>query len=305
MPVDPGRRRGDRRRARPPGGTSSGSHAGSTGAASHFQSPRPAHARRLVVERDVAHLRRDGVPEPPVRRWTRNPDRNRNRQIRAHVSGSRRRMTLASASAMNVATVSRHAAALNARPHLPPIRGRPSARQRSSHTIARRSGTPCSSVTTMVPRWVVSATPASASARPSGSPTAAGKPRRPRASRAPRPARSSRAGPGRTARWGPWRGEEVAGRVEHHRPDALRADVERQDPVGAHHRRPRSPVPVREQDAGVHHARRIERADDCLERRHAERALLRGEVRRVVDAHAVVVGDRRALGARSSRTPPA
>ena len=77
-------------------------------------------------------------------------------------------ITFASASAMNVATVSDTRAALKARPHLPPIRGRPSARHRSSQTIARRSGSPAWSVMTTVPRWVVSATPAMASRRACG-----------------------------------------------------------------------------------------------------------------------------------------
>ena len=190
-----------------PGGTSRGSHSGRTGT----REPAPVAGLRpclaLVVERDVADLRRDRVDELAGQPVGEEPGQQQEPadprpQLRL-VAGEHVRLGLGPERGDRVA---RRRAALNASPHRPPIRGSPSARQRSSQTIAGRSGSPSSSVTTTVPRCVVSATPASASRRTSRArEQRAGTPRRAPASRGPRPARSSRAGPGRTARSGPWR----------------------------------------------------------------------------------------------------
>ncbi len=198
----------------------------------------------LVVEREIADLRRGRVDEPPDQPMDQEPGQPEVvADGRATSSGSLARSQFASQSAMKPATVSRRPRARNARPIVPPTNGNPSVRRWSSQTIAGRSGRPSASVTTIVLRWVVIVRPTMASRRdrrigqdlPAG--VAEGPPVELRVLLGP-------AGSRRDVRLDgdPGDGEDRPGGVEHERPDALRADVDGEDLCAgdAAHRRARS-----------------------------------------------------------------
>ena len=88
------------------------------------------------------------------------------------ISGSLARIQPASQADAKASIVSRTPRTRNpsaVTPPTPPNGGSPVVRRSSSQLIAGRSGRPASSVTTTVPRWVVSVTPARAAVRTAGS----------------------------------------------------------------------------------------------------------------------------------------
>ena len=245
-----------------------------------------AQRLRLVVEREVADLRRHRVHEAAGQPVDQEP---RQQQV---VADPRPRVGFVAREDVGLGLGHERgdrlgrAGGLNARPHLPPIRGRPSARRWSSQTIAGRSGSPASSVTTTVPRWVVSATPGErVPPRPRAAPTAAGTPRRWRASRARRPARSSRAGPGTYGSIGTLAlarrlpaGSKIIARTLCVPTSRARIRSRSFGSLRVQPWRSESSTPGFISPSGSK-VRTI-----AFERRHAQRALLGGEVRRVVRA---------------------
>ena len=217
-----------------------------------------------------------------------------------HVSGSLARIQFASQSAMKPPTVSRRPRARKARPVAPPTNGRPSVRRWSSQTIAGRSGRPVSSVTTTVFALGRDGQPDDRVA-PHGRvrEDRAGRRRRASASRAPDPAPPSRAAATRTARSGCATTRRA---TRQHRTRAPGRSGSRRRSRGSGGRRRRRGSPSRRLTrprvlrAGRprrHPPVRVEGPHDRLDGLHAERALLGREVRRVVEADAVLVADRR------------
>ena len=155
----------------PPGGTSSGSHAA-------VDRARPAtSSRRWLRPGEAPCSRTAGSPtcaatesaNRPVRRWTRNPDRRRYRPTRAQVSGSlaREDVGLGLGHERGDGLGDARGPEREAPPAADPGQALGAAAVEPDHRAcgaARRA----SSVTTTVPRWVVSATPASASRRAAG-----------------------------------------------------------------------------------------------------------------------------------------
>ena len=90
---------------------------------------------------------------------------------------------------------------------------------------------------------------------------------------------------------------ERAGRVEHHRPHALGADVEREDAVGGHARDSTAAgATAGRSTPGFMIPSGSNVRTTASSAAMPSGALLRREVRRVIGADAVVMGDRRALG---------
>ena len=220
----PGARRG--RRARPASSSRPARPSGS--ACSRTGGSRPGAA--------IESTKRPGQPVGEIARQEQVVARSR-----AQTSGSFARSQFASQSAWKRGDGVAHAERRKARPVSAADRpAGPRVRRWSSQTIAGRSGRPSASVTTTVPRWVVSV--GAGDARPAC--TAGAGPQRPArlADRAPVELRVLLGPAGlrarRTARSGsarPRRG--VAARVERERADALRPDVDRDDDARRSRRR--------------------------------------------------------------------